>query len=126
MSFLAKNNFDFNTLFRSPINYARISDFDSVYEKCVFKVAEYSPDVRIFEALSTANMRELDRLMQVIEEWVYNPKSDKRLELTILSAGVRKQLDRRIKDQYNASGMFFHYSRASTSCRCEKTKRFKQ
>ena len=97
-----------------------------MYEKCVFKVAEYSPDVRIFEALSTANMRELDRLMQVIEEWVYNPKSDKRLELTIVSAGVRKQLDRRIKDQYNASGMFFHYSRASTSCRCEKTKRFKQ
>jgi len=63
VSFLAKNNFDFNTLFRSPINYARISDFESVYEKCVFKVGEYSPEVRVFEALSTANMNELDRLM---------------------------------------------------------------
>jgi len=61
----------------------------------------------------------------VIEDWVYDSKSGKRLEMSIASAGLRKQLDRRIKDKYLGSGMFFRWQRDSPASVCEKTKRFR-
>ena len=55
MNFLATNNFDFNMLFRSPINYTRTTEFADIYQKCVFKVGRYNPDARVCEALSVAH-----------------------------------------------------------------------
>lgn len=89
-------------------------------------MADYNPDVRCFEALSTNNMKELQTKMQLIEEWVYNPQGNKRFEMEIESIGVRKELDRQIKKQYYQSGMFFNWSRSTPKCATEKTKKFKQ
>jgi len=39
---------------------------------------------------------------------------------------VRKAVDRKIKDEYKGSGMFFNWSRSSPATFAEKTKKFKQ
>ena len=64
--------------------------------------------------------------MVQIEEWVYDTKSDKKLEIKINSVGVRKELDRRIKETYLGTGMFFTWNRAGPDCYTEKSKRFNQ
>ena len=124
--FLAQNNFDFNTLFSSPINYTRLSELDKVNEQCVFKVGKYNPDVRSFEALSTENQNQLETMMEEIKEWVYTSNSTKRMDFTINSVGVRKALDKQVKKEYMGSGMFFNWTRAKPEAYVEKTKRFKQ
>ena len=55
MRFLAQNNFDFNTLFRKAINYAKKSEFKELHDKCVYRVGKHDPNVRTFEALSTSH-----------------------------------------------------------------------
>ena len=52
-----------------------------MYEKCIFTVAKYNPQVRTFDALSIKHLQELDRLMIQIEEWVYDTKSGKKLDM---------------------------------------------
>ena len=55
MRFLAQNNFDFNMLFRDPINYSKLSEFEELLGKCVYKVGKHDPNVKTFEALSTSH-----------------------------------------------------------------------
>ena len=74
-------NFNWNTLFRSSINYTKLTDFDEVYKKCVFRVAKHDPDARIVEVLSSQVKRKLDQLRQEIKAWVYDAASGQRLEL---------------------------------------------
>lgn len=124
VEFLSKNNFDFNMLFGNAINYARKSDFESVYEKCVFKVGKYYPDSRICEALSTSNQAQLEDSMNKVKDWVYDPTSEKTLVLNITSMALRKNLDKRVKKEYMRSGMFLNWNRNSTEMTFEKSKRF--
>ena len=92
----------------------------------MFKIGNYNPDVRVFEALSTSNQEQLEQMMSQIKEWVYDSASEKRLSFTIKSIGLRKQLDKQVKKEYMNSGMFFNWSRTSQECHVEKTKKFKQ
>ena len=57
---------------------------------------------------------------------MYDSASEKRLNFTIKSVGLRKQLDKMVKKEYMNSGMFFNWSRTSTETHVEKTKKFKQ
>lgn len=124
MRFLAQNNFDFNTLFRSAINYAKRSEFGDILDKCVYRVGKHDPHVRTFEALSTSHQVQLERIMEEVKEWVYNPNSEKKLFFTIQSPSVRKCLDKQVKAEYMGSGVFYNWSRASTEVFVEKTRRF--
>ena len=87
-------------LFSSAINYTRLSEFDQVYEKCVFQVAKYFPDNRVAESLSTKNLQELAILDKQVDSWVCLPDSGKKLELNVASASVRKELDRKIREKF--------------------------
>ena len=126
LSFLAKNNFDFNKLFRSAINYSRKCDHDQLYEKCVFKVGKYYPDNRNHEALSTAHEAELDLHMSKVNDWVYDPTSEKKLKFTVNSLGLRKYLDKKINGAYRGKGVYYSWNRKSAEVSVEKNKKFVQ
>ena len=64
--------------------------------------------------------------MKQVKEWVYDPTSNKKLEFSIKSMGVRKCLDKSIKKEYMNSGMFFNWNRKTHDCYVEKTRRFNQ
>ena len=57
-----------------------MSEFDDLYEKCCYRVAKHDPQARTFEALSTSHQNQLEKLMEQIKEWVYDPNSAKKLE----------------------------------------------
>ncbi len=64
--------------------------------------------------------------MDEIKEWVYDHKSEKRKNFEVNSLATRKLLDKRIKNEYKFSGMFYNWQRSTSATFVEKTKRFNQ
>ena len=93
-------------LFSSAINYARLSEFQNIYEKCVFKIGSYYPNSRHCEALSTKNQALQEEVMQKVKDWVFDPTSESKLVMTINSLTLRKSIDKRVRKEYHKSGMY--------------------
>lgn len=64
--------------------------------------------------------------MQVIKDWVYDPKSEKKMTLEIGSLGLRKYLEKKFNAEYRNTGVYYKWDRKSPQVTVEKTKKFKQ
>jgi len=64
--------------------------------------------------------------MKEIEDWVYNPTSEKRKVFTINSISLRKAVFRQVNKIYIGTGVFFSYDRSKPEAAASKSKNFKQ
>lgn len=73
VSFLVKNNFDFNGLFDRGIGYSRFSKLDELRHLCKQQVTRNFQSTRSFAMLSKTHQKELEDLMDEVEQFVYDP-----------------------------------------------------
>ena len=59
--------------------------------------------------MSTQRVRQFDEKMKEIEEFVYNPCSEKKLEFDISSDSLKKALKKEVDRVYLNTGVFFDY-----------------
>ena len=103
-----------------------MSEFDNLYEKCIFKTGRYYPDKICYEALSTAHEKEFAIHQSKIKTWVYDPTSEKQLKFNVNSQGLRKYLDKKINVEYRGKNVYLTWNRKSPEVIVEKGKKFKQ
>ena len=64
--------------------------------------------------------------MAKIQEWVYNPTSEKKLTFTVNSLGLRKYLDKKMIQQFKGTSVYYKWERKVAEVYVEKGKKFKQ
>lgn len=64
--------------------------------------------------------------MDEIEQWVYDPQSDKCKQFEIQSFSLRKALNRQLSKTYMNQGVFMDYDRNTTTVKIKKSKGFRQ
>ena len=94
ISFNAGNNFDFNKLFNQAITFAKIEEELTVRRQCTYKVLKNFPSERQYTCLSANHQKQLDEMMERIEEWVYDSQSNPRLTFNIASYSLKKALSK--------------------------------
>ena len=61
--------------------------------------------------MSTKHQEQLKEFLKMIEDWVYNPTSEQRLQLDIPSNSLKKALSKEINKIYLSTGVFFEHVR---------------
>jgi hypothetical protein len=83
VSFLVRNNFDFNKLFAQGINFGRFSEEQKLRDLCVQKVTKNFESMRSYSQLSKTHQAELERILDQVDDFVYNTTSPEQLVFQI-------------------------------------------
>ena len=106
IGFLAGHHFDFNKLFNQAISFARLSEKDTVREQCKYRVMKSLPSERQHTCLSEVHQKQLDEMMERIEDWVYDTTSSNKLTFNIGSYSLKKALSKQVTKVYVGTGIF--------------------
>lgn len=105
------NKFNFNKLFDKGINFGRYSQAEYLKNLCKQKVTKNFESVRSYSILSKTHQEDLDKYLQEINDFVYDPNTSERLTFQIESYALRKQMSRRVYEKYSNAGIFTEFSR---------------
>lgn len=125
VSFLVKNNFDFNMLFDKGVPFSRITKKAELRSLCNQKITRNFQSTRSFAMLSKTHQEEVDRYLRKIEKFVYDPTTSDQLVFEIESYALKKGLAKRVTEIYISTGIFTEFSRADSLCTIKKSKNFK-
>lgn len=92
----------------------------------MYKVTKIYPSERQFTCLSPNHDLMLKQYMEQIENWVYDPQSDKVLQLNIHSYSLQKALEKQVKKVYLNQGVFVDFKRNFPDVKVKKAKGFRQ
>lgn len=91
----------------------------------MYKVTKIYPSERQFSCLSPNHDLMLKQYMEQIETWVYDPQSDKILQLNIQSYSLQKALEKQVKKIYLNQGVFVDFKRNFPDVKVKKAKGFR-
>ena len=65
-----------------------------VRQDCMYKVTKSFPSNRSYSCLSASHQIELNKILQMIEDWVYDQESGERLIFQIHSYSLKKAISK--------------------------------
>ena len=108
------------------MSYAPLSEREHLQQLCIYKVTKTFPQERFTQTLSNKHQQDLERFMEQIEEFVYNPCSEQTLVFQISSPSLQKALSKQVTKVYMSTGIFAQYQRGNPETKIKKSKSFKQ
>ena len=126
VSFLVKNNFDFNMLFDKGVPFSRLTKKSDLNSLCTQKITRNFQSTRSFSMLSKTHQMDLEQLMIRVDKFVYNPMETDSITFEIESYPLKKGLAKKITERFMSTGIFTEFGRGDSSCTVKKSKNFKQ